>query len=155
LAALLRGRLNYWGLMFKTSDVSAEEVEKDFTSALAGHEAWATFHLGVVADNVRQEPDVAAERYVRAEALAKASGDWLLESYTSRHQGAVARDVELMRLSLRLRAALGAVPQVAAAQASLAQFLPEGMEKSGLQSVALGTARRLGLTWVQKSLEGS
>jgi hypothetical protein len=61
--------------------------------------------------------------------------------------------VELLRRSLHLRASVGAVPQVAAAQAALAEALPPGAERSTLLEVALATARELELTWLRKGLE--
>ncbi|WP_042363815.1 hypothetical protein [Streptacidiphilus neutrinimicus] len=60
--------------------------------------------------------------------------------------------VPLLRRSLHLRAALGARPQVAAAQMSLWQELPEGPERELLREGALSTAQELGLTWMLKFL---
>jgi hypothetical protein len=87
-------------------------------------------------------------------AAARAAGDALLESYAVRHQAELAHDadpgraVALARRSLALRAALGARPQCAAAQAMLADLIPDGPEARELRQLAAQTAAELGLTWL-------
>jgi hypothetical protein len=86
------------------------------------------------------------------------SGDLLLESYVVRHQGGhlVGSDRPagemLLRRSLYLRSALGARPQTAAAQATLAQELPPGQERDALRGAARSVASELGLTWLNRQL---
>lgn len=84
--------------------------------------------------------------------------DLLLESYVVRHLGghAIERDRSegemLLRRSLHLRAALGARPQTAAAQVTLASQLPEGPEREMLREAARATTKELGLTWLKDAL---
>jgi hypothetical protein len=118
--------------------------------------AWATFWQGAVADNVAHDPDDARQRYGEALALCRDRDDLLLESYIARHQGdhLIERDRPagemLLRRSLYLRSALGARPQTAAAQATLARELPPGQERDMLIQAARSTASELGLTWLTR-----
>jgi hypothetical protein len=119
---------------------------------------WATFWQGVVADNVHGDPGTAARRYGEALTLCRAGQDLLLESYVVRHQGGHLIEDDpragemLLRRSLYLRAALGARPQAAAAQATLAGVLPPGDERDTLLQAARATAAELRLTWLNKQL---
>jgi hypothetical protein len=119
---------------------------------------WATFWQGVVADNVQGDPDTARQRYGEALALCRDGDDLLLESYIVRHQGAHLIESDrragemLLRRSLYLRSALGARPQTAAAQATLAYELPPGQERDLLVLAARSAASELGLTWLNKQL---
>ncbi|MFE9694442.1 hypothetical protein [Micromonospora sp. NPDC005806] len=119
---------------------------------------WGEFHLGVFSDNLRRDPVAAKKHYARAAELC--AGDLLLESYVLRHQAghlAHAGDREmavlLLRRSLYLRSALGYRPQVAAAQATLADELSDGPERDALLSAASATAGELGLTWLKRALK--
>ncbi|MGC9670803.1 hypothetical protein ACNTMW_30175 [Planosporangium sp. 12N6] len=166
LAALLRGQLGYWKLLFPADTIPVRAApEPDPAGDLARSAldprlyGWATFWLGVFADNIEGDREAAAERYARADAVARAEGDRLLASYTSRHQGAHLLQegdreagVVLLRRSLHLRASLGALPQVAAAQRALASELADGPEREVLLESALATARELRLTWLLRAL---
>jgi hypothetical protein len=120
--------------------------------------AWATFWQGTAADHVDEDPDAARQRYGEALALCRDDGDPLLESYVARHQGGhlIERDRPagelLLRRSLYLRSALGARPQTAAAQATLAGELPPGQERDMLVQAARSTASELGLTWLNRQI---
>jgi hypothetical protein len=164
LAALLRGQLVYWRMLFSLGP--APDGAKRAGDALARaakdprFEGWATFWLGVLADNVLDDRAAAAERYAQAAHLARAQHDRLLESFTARHQGAHllmggnrVEGIDLLRRSLHLRASVGAVPPVAAAQTALAEELPPGGERATLRETALATARELDLTWLRRGLD--
>jgi hypothetical protein len=157
----LAARLAYARILF-----GREPRPDDAQVALAGYQAaaedpelagWGEFHLGVLSDNVRHDPVAAHAHYSRAAELC--ADDLLLESYVLRHQAGHLADagdaqtaVLLLRRSLYLRSALGYRPQVAAAQATLAEALPDGPERDALQSAALVAADDLGLTWLQGAL---
>ena len=119
---------------------------------------WATFWQGAVADNVQDDPGTARQRYGEALALCRDGDDLLLESYVARHQGGhlIKSDRPagemLLRRSLYLRSALGARPQTAAAQATLAGELTPGPERDMLVLAARSAASELGLTWLNKQL---
>jgi hypothetical protein len=158
LAGLLDGQLRYW-LMLQTPGRPADGMAAADESLLAaagdpGLAGWAAFWRGVLAENIGRDRVAAAGYY--AEASAAGEGDRLLGSYVDRHIGFHRRadgDVEeavlLLRRSLYARAALGAVPQVAAAQAALAGALPAGGEREVLLASARLTADELGLTWLR------
>ncbi len=119
--------------------------------ALAG---WATFKLGIYADNVAHDPVTGRARL--EEALKLCDGDPLLESYVVRHIAghlldAGERDeaLVLMRRSLTLRAALGARPQVGAAQSTLAGELPEGPERDMLLEAAALVGTELNIPFLK------
>jgi len=120
--------------------------------------AWAAFWQGCAADNMHDDPGTARQRYGEALALCSGRGDLLLESYIARHQGSHVIGTDrpagemLLRRSLYLRAALGARPQTAAAQATLAGELPPGQERDMLTEAARSAARELGLTWLTRHL---
>jgi hypothetical protein len=157
----LAARLAYTRILF-----GREPRPDDAQVALAGYQAaaehpelagWGEFHLGVLSDKLRHDPAAARAHYARAAELC--ADDLLLESYVLRHKAghlAEAGDkdaaVLLLRRSLYLRSTLGYRPQVAAAQATLAEALPEGPERDALQFAAAVTAEDLGLTWLQGAL---
>jgi hypothetical protein len=168
LAAFLDAQLRYTRALFGTQfglhpdpdDTSL--AEQAFRQAVAAEplRGWATFWLGVLADNLHHDQASAADRYAQALQLADGDDDQLLISCVVRHQGfhllgsdhqqAVAR----LRRSLYLRAALGARPQVAAAQATLADALPAGTERDVLRDTATRLAGDLGLSWLLAMLRG-
>jgi hypothetical protein len=160
--ALLRAQLAYTRLLFDREPLTddAATAEADFRTA-ASDEAlrgWAMFWLGVLADNVHLDPATAKRHYDESLSLARSGGDLLLESYVVRHLGGHASDSDpveaelLLRRSLHLRAALGARPQVAAAQAALAGVLPPGGERQTLLELARVTAVELDLTGLRGAL---
>jgi hypothetical protein len=161
LAGLLDGQLRYWR-MLHTPGRPADELAAADASLLAaaddpGLAGWAAFWRGVLAENIGRDRDAAALRY--ADASAAGAGDRLLGSYVDRHlgfhrylDGAVSEAVLLLRRSLYVRAALGAVPQVAAAQAALAEALEPGEEREALLASARATAEELRLSWLQARL---
>jgi hypothetical protein len=153
-ALYLSARMAYSRILFEY-----QERPDDRAVAEAGFQAvaadphlggWGEFHLGVYADNVREDPAAAKEHYAKAAATA----DPLLESYVVRHMSVHEPDraIEHLRRSLYLRATLGYRPQTAAAMAALAGELPDGPERTHLQEAALLTAQELGLTWLIGSL---
>jgi len=165
LAGLLSGQLLYWR-MLNTPGRPGDQAETaasalDRAAADPALTGWATFWLGVLADNISRDASTAAERYAWAATVADTSGDRLLASYTDRHQGfhRVAdgdgdAGVLLLRRSLYSRATLGAVPHVAAAQAALAVELPHGEERQALRTSARQAARELDLGWLLAHLGG-
>lgn len=153
-AAYLRAQLAYTRVLFDDAPRADDHrvLDEGFGTA-AGDQAlrgWGLFWLGVAADNVHPDPGEAVRRYRQAEALCR--DDPLLESYVVRHLAAHPNHGEaerLQRRSLHLRAAVGARPQVAAAQAALADALPHGPERDTLLETARATADELGLTWLR------
>ena len=126
LAELLIAQISYWHKLFKLEGGPDVDEAAVFAAASGG---WAAFWHGVVQDNVHLNPELAKAEYARAAELAP--NDRFLESYVVRHQGAHLLEDEATgpgarppARSLQLRAALGARPQLAAAQNTLAQFLP-------------------------------
>ena len=156
----LAAQLAYSRLLFGLAPRPGDEQVIDAgLAAAARNEAlrgWVTFWQGVVADNIRNDPITARKRYAEARALC--GEDLLLESYIVRHQGGHLVETDrpaglmLLRRSLQLRAALGARPQTAAAQASLAGELQPGEERDMLLRAARATAAELGLTWLNSQL---
>jgi hypothetical protein len=168
LAAFLDAQLRYTRAMFSTQfglhpdPDDASLAEQAFQQAATAEplRGWATFWLGVLADNLHHDQASAADRYARALQLADGDDDQLLVSYVVRHQGfhLLASDhqqaVARLRRSLYLRAALGARPHVAAAQAALADALPAGTERDLLRDSATRLAGELGLSWLLAMLRG-
>jgi hypothetical protein len=166
LAAFLAAQLAYARLVFGLDPGPDDRAlaYEGFTTAASDDRltGWATFWLGVLADNVDTDPRAAGARYERALAMARDARDALLESYAVRHQGAQLLEagpqagreagLGLLRRSYYLRAALGARPQTAAAAATLADALPAGAEAGELRSAAALTARELRLTWLLDAL---
>jgi hypothetical protein len=161
-AGYLDAQLRYTRLLF-ARDPQADDASRArdaFTAATADlrFTGWATFWLGVLADNIDQKPDEAEVAYRRAQERAVAQGDALLESYTVRHIGAnLLKDrrgegLRLLRRSYHLRAALGARPQTAAAALILAAELPASPEADQLREAASIVASELRLTWLLSAL---
>ena len=160
-AAFLTAVLEYWRQLTKSNgpfigpDPVAEFERLDGQVA----PGWAAFWLGVSLENLRLDRDGAQTVYRRALATALDAGDPLLESYVVRHQGfyLLERDgeagLELLRRSLHLRAACGARPQVAAAQAALAEALGVGPESVLLRRMVAHSAEELNLAWLKEDAE--
>ena len=156
-AAFLITVLEYWRQLTKSDhpfigpDPVAEFERLDGQIA----PGWANFWLGVALENLRLDRDGAQAAYRRALATALEEGDLLLESYVVRHQGfyLLEQDREaglaLLRRSLHLRAACGARPHVAAAQAALAEALGVGPESVLLRRLVARSAEELNLTWLK------
>ena len=162
LAGYLDAQVRYTRLLFGLDPLAEDlpRAREDFTAAatdarLAG---WATFWLGVLADNIDRDPGTAQPAYEQALEQAVQQGDVLLESYAVRHIGAhlVEQDrqqgIAQLRRSYHLRASLGARPQTAAAALTLAGELPPGPEADQLREAAGLTARELQLTWLLRAL---
>jgi hypothetical protein len=168
LAAFLDAQLRYtralfgaqFGLDPDPDDPSLAEQAFRLAAAAEPLRGWATFWLGVLADNLHHDQASAADCYARALQLADGDDDQLLISYVVRHQGfhLLGSDhqqaVAWLRRSLYLRAALGARPHVAAAQATLADALPAGIERDLLRDTATRLARDLDLSWLLATLRG-
>ncbi len=163
-ALFLRAQLAYVRILFdraprpddtQTADAGFRAAAQD--GSLRG---WGVFWLGVIADNVHADPATAKAHYDASLELCRKERDLLLESYVVRHLGGYAIEHDrspgegemLLRRSLHLRSALGARPQVAAAQATLAGELPDGPERETLREIARATADELGLTWLKGAL---
>ncbi len=155
--AMARGRLGFTRLTFDLGPVpDVASVAADFTRAEEDDElsGWASFWLGVTADNIRHDRDAARRHYDEAAVYAQVAHDLFLESYVARHLADHATTTDpvqaelLFRRSLELRSALGARPQVAAAQATLADVLPPGSERTTLVEASQATAHELRLTWL-------
>ncbi|MEU0965964.1 hypothetical protein ABZ357_11250 [Streptomyces sp. NPDC005917] len=161
-AGFLGAQVRYARLLFGLDPLPEDRrrAREDFAAAAADARlaGWATFWLGVLADNVDQDPATAVPAYQRAQKHALEQGDTLLESYTARHLGGhlLEQDREQgiagLRRSYHLRAALGARPQTAAAALTLAGELPPGSEADQLREAATLTARELRLTWLLHAL---
>lgn len=155
--ALIRGQLGFTRLTFSlepmpdVAAVTADFARAEQDDALSG---WASFWLGVTADNIGHDRDTARRHYDEAALFAQVAGDLFLQSYVVRHLADHATTTDpaqaelLFRRSLELRAALGARPQVAAAQATLADVLRPGPERTTLVETSQATARELQLTWL-------
>jgi hypothetical protein len=165
LAWLLCGQLAYTRVLFDLQPGRGDTAAAEESFGLAAEDprvaGWATMWLGAMTDNLRRDPAKAAVHYADAFRFARDHDDPLLESYAVRHQGAHAHalagdhamGVALLRRSLYLRASLGARPHVVAAEAALAEVLGPGEEAAMLRETAVHTARELGLSWLQSSLE--
>ncbi|WP_432942530.1 hypothetical protein ACQPXM_36395 [Kribbella sp. CA-253562] len=133
-AHLLTGRLAYSRLQFQRDPRPDDRAvaEAHYLAAVeCGDElqrGWAEYHWGVLLDNVDDDAAGALARYETALEIATKFGDGFFESYIIRHLAHFKEPTEriaLLRRSLHLRAALGARPQTIAAQAVLAEDLPE------------------------------
>ncbi|MFF8910695.1 hypothetical protein [Streptomyces olivaceoviridis] len=158
IAQLLTGRLAYSRLLFRrdtrADDRAAAEAAYRAT-AEDGDEilsAWAEYHWAVLLDNIDEDAVGALPRYETALKVATKSGDGLFESYIIRHLAPHKEPVErlaMLRRSLHLRAALGARPQTIAAQALLAEYLPEGdPERAELLRIFRPGAEELHIAWL-------
>jgi hypothetical protein len=161
LAGLLDGQLRYWQMLTAPGRPAdgMPAAQRSLQAAAGDPElaGWAAFWLGVLTENIGRDPEAAARHY--ADAAAAGGGDRLLGSYVDRHigfhrraDGAAEEAVLLLRRSLYARAAVGAVPQVAAGQVALAELLPDGGEREVLYAAARLTADELGLTWLKSYL---
>lgn len=156
-ADFLTAVLEYWRRLVKSGDTA---LGPDPTIEFARLEhavapGWATFWHGVSLENLREDRDGAQVQYRRALGVALEEADLLLESYVVRHQGfhMLERDRDaglvLLRRSLQLRAACGARPHVAAAQAALAEALRVGPESVLLNRLVAHSAQQLNLAWLK------
>ncbi|MBS2963130.1 hypothetical protein KGA66_08745 [Actinocrinis puniceicyclus] len=152
-AAFLTAVLEYWRQLFRSGpDALGPDPVAEF-KRLDGQvgPGWAVFWHGVTLENLRGERQAAQAAYRRALAAALEEGDLLLESYVVRHQGfhLLEQDREaglaLLRRSIDLRAACGARPHVAAAQAALAEALGVGPESVLLNRLVARSAQELNL----------
>jgi hypothetical protein len=163
-AAFLTAMLEYWRRLFKSDDKALGPDPADEFTLLDAPDAqlapgWAIFWRGVTLENLRGDEDGAQAQYRRALGVALDEEDVLLESYVVRHQGFYLlqqdRDagIMLLRRSLYLRAACGARPHTAAAQAGLAEALGVGPESVLLNRLVAQTARELNLAWLKADAE--
>jgi hypothetical protein len=158
LAGFYRAQLGYTRLLFQLDPRPGDlDLARDgFTAAARERrlDGWGAFWLGVLADNIDQDPRAAATFYATALPLSRQHDDPLLESYVVRHQADHAKvaderlGLSLLRRSYYLRAALGARPQTAAAAVTLADALPCDNEAQQLRETAAIAARELQLTWL-------
>jgi hypothetical protein len=133
-AQLLTARLAYSRLLFQR-DPRADDravAEAGYRAAAQSRDekqrGWAEYHWGVLLDNIDEDAAGALARYETALEIATKSCDGYFESYIIRHLAHLkepAERIAMLRRSLHLRAALGARPQTIAAQAALAEDLPE------------------------------
>ena len=163
----VRGRLlEYWRRLFRLGDRAlgpdpvAEFARLDTPDAELAP-GWATFWRGVALENLADDAEGGQAQFRRALGVALDEEDLLLESYVVRHQGFYLlkqdRDagIMLLRRSLYLRAACGARPQVAAAQAGLAEALGVGPESVLLNRLVAQSARELNLTWLKADADAT
>jgi hypothetical protein len=113
---------------------------------------WAVYHWAVLLDNIDEDPVGALPRYETALEIATKSADGYFESYIIRHLAPhkePAERIAMLRRSLHLRAALGARPQTLAAQATLAEHLPEDdPERAELMRTFRPGAEELRIGWL-------
>ncbi|MFI5697234.1 hypothetical protein ACIA58_35585 [Kribbella sp. NPDC051586] len=158
-AQLLTARLAYSRLLFdrdpRPDDRAVAEASYR-AAAESGDElqrGWAVYHWGVLLDNIDEDSAGAVARYETALEIAAKHGDGFLESYIIRHLAHLqepAEEIAMLRRSLHLRAALGARPQTVAAQATLAQALPEAdPERAELIRTYLPAAAELRIGWLK------
>jgi hypothetical protein len=161
-AAFLTAVLEYWRRLLKSGDAAlGPDPVSEFARLEAKAPGWATFWHGVSTENLRRDDESAQALYRRALGVALDEEDLLLESYVVRHQGYYMlgqdRDggLALMRRSLDLRAACGARPHVAAAQAALAEALGVGPESVLLNRLVAHSAQELNLAWLKVERESA
>jgi hypothetical protein len=158
-AEFLAGQLEYWRRLQRPDAPAIAGDPADtfkFLAADTRFGGWTGFWYGVAQELLNRDPTGAAAAYTRALEEAVSRGDLLLESYAVRHLGGLAYDagdtdraIELMERSYDLRAARGARPQIAAAQAALADVLSDNRRAARLRSAVSATAEELGLTWLK------
>ena len=157
-AQILTARLAYSRLLFGR-DPRADDravAEACYRAAVeSGDElqrGWVEFYWGVLLDNIDEDPAGALPHYESALEIAMKYGDGYLESYIIRHLAHFkepAERIAMLRRSLHLRAALGARPQTIAAQAALADDLPEDdPERSELRRISRAGAEELRIGWL-------
>lgn len=160
VAQLLTARMAYSRLLFER-DIRPDDREASEAgyraAAAAAHDdtqrGWIEFHWGVLCDNIDGDPAAARPHFESAHALALSTGDGYLESYTLRHLAQQEEDpdkrVGMFRRSLHLRSAVGARPQILAAQAALAHNLPEDdAERADLMETFRAGAEELRIGWL-------
>lgn len=157
-AQLLTGRLAYSRLLFRRDPRADDRAAAEAAYRAAAEDgdeilsAWAEYHWAVLLDNIDEDAAGALPRYETALEVATKSGDGLFESYIIRHLAPHKEPAErlaLLRRSLHLRAALGARPQTIAAQALLAEYLPEGdPERAELLRIFRPGAEELHIGWL-------
>jgi hypothetical protein len=158
-AVFLAGQLEYWRRLQRPDAPAIAGDPVDTFKALAADTrfgGWTGFWYGVALELLSQDPTGAAAAYTLALEEALSCGDRLLESYAVRHLGGQAYDagetergIELLEHSYDLRAARGARPHIAAAQAALADVLGDSQRVARLRSAVSATAEELGLTWLK------
>ncbi|MGC4943734.1 hypothetical protein [Kribbella sp. DT2] len=156
-AHLLTARLAYSRLLFQRPRADDRTVAEDNYRAATrtGTElqrGWAEYHWGVLLDNIDDDGAAAIPRYETALEIATRTGDGLFESYIIRHLAHLqepAERIAMLRRSLHLRGALGARPQTIAAQAVLAEDLPEDdPERAELLRTYRPGAEELRIGWL-------
>ncbi|MGW2032226.1 hypothetical protein [Streptomyces sp. NPDC001811] len=157
-AQLLTGRLAYSRLLFRRDTRADDRAAAEAAYRAAAEDgdeilsAWAEYHWAVLLDNIDEDAAGALPRYETALEVATKSGDGLFESYIIRHLAPHKEPAErlaMLRRSLHLRAALGARPQTIAAQALLAEYLPEGdPERAELLRTFRPGAEELHIAWL-------
>jgi hypothetical protein len=158
-AQLLTGRLAYSRLLFEHQprpDDRATAEAAYRAAADSGDElqrGWAEYHWGVLLDNIDGDAAGALARYESALEIATKHADGYFESYIIRHIAHLKEPAErlaMLRRSLHLRAALGARPQTVAAQAALANDLPEtDPERAELTRTYRPAAEELRIGWLR------
>lgn len=158
IAQLLTGRLAYSRLLFRRDTRADDRAAAEAAYRAAAEDgdeilsAWAEYHWAVLLDNIDEDAAGALPRYEKALQVATKSGDGLFESYIIRHLAPHKEPAErlaMLRRSLHLRAALGARPQTIAAQALLAEHLPEGdPERAELLRTFRPGAEELPIAWL-------
>jgi len=158
-AHLLTARLAYSRLVFGRAPRPGDRAvaEAGYRAAAetgdAKQRAWAEYHWAVLLDNIDGDPDGAIPRYESALETSTKTGDGYFESYIIRHLAhhrEPAEELRMLRRSLHLRAALGARPQTVAAQAALAERLPEGdPERAELERISRAGAEELRIGWLR------
>lgn len=157
-AQLLTARLAYSRLLFgrdpRADDRAVAEAgyRAAATSGDEKQRGWAEYHWGVLLDNIDDDSTGALARYETALEIATKSGDGYFESYIIRHLAHLKdpdERIAMLRRSLHLRAALGARPQTIAAQAALANDLPEDdPERAELLRTYRPGAEELRIGWL-------
>lgn len=158
-ADFLTGQLEYWRrIQCPCEPAIGGDPVKTFRALAADTRfgGWTGFWEGVALELLDGDTTGAADAYNEALRQAISRGDLLLESYAVRHLGGLADDagqadraIEMLERSYDLRAALGARPQTAAAQAALAGVLGDSERAARLRSAVSATAQELGLSWLK------
>jgi hypothetical protein len=149
---LLRLRMAYSGVLsggrVDGRALGAEARRLLDTAPDEGRAGWAAFYVGVIADNVDEDPDTARPAYRRALDAAAATGDDLLASYALRHLGGHALDGndldgarDLLWRSTELRERHGFVPGTLAQRILLAELLDREGNRAGAEALAADVAR--------------
>jgi hypothetical protein len=158
-AQLLTGRLAYSRLLFQRDPRPDDRAVSEAAYRAAAQSSdelqrgWAEYHWGVLLDNIDEDSAGAVARYETALRIATKYGDGFFESYIIRHLAHLkepAEGIAMLRRSLHLRAALGARPQTVAAQAALANDLPEDdPERAELIRIYRPAAEELRIGWLK------